>query len=219
VLHQNTAGRGRTPPNTTRGFTDDVDPFEFYEVPYGFMKRRFYRDGRTDEHPVLFPNILRQGDATQIRVPVDDTHTRIFFVRFEPTEDGSIVADEGEPPVTYIPSYKQPADQLHPWTLFDMSTEVQAQDHMAWETQGPITNRTIERLATSDQGIMMFRAALRREWEHMQEGLDPKGVLRDPDHAMIDTNLSAGLRENRGWRQEGSNGRSRSPVSSARATE
>ncbi len=201
ILHQNTAQRNRIPPNTTRGFTDDVDHFDFYETEWAFMKHRVYKDGREDDHPVLFPNILRQGDATQIRVPIDDEHTKIFFVRFTPTPDGSIVEDEGEPPVTYVQSYKEPADRMHPYTRFDMSTEVQAQDHMAWETQGLIANRTVERLATSDRGVVMFRAALRREYERMVEGFDPKAVVRDPNQPMIDTNLTAALEETRAQRE------------------
>ncbi|MEA2639745.1 MAG: 5,5-dehydrodivanillate O-demethylase oxygenase subunit, partial [Chloroflexota bacterium] len=72
ILHQGTAYRDRTPPNTTRGFTDDVESFDFYESEIGLIKHRVYKNGMTDEHPLIFPNILRQGDATQIRVPVDD---------------------------------------------------------------------------------------------------------------------------------------------------
>lgn len=195
ILHQTLAFRGRTAPSTTRGFTDDVEKFEFYEVPYGIIKKRTYKNGHVDEHPVIFPNILRQGDATQIRVPIDDTHTKIFFVRFEPTPDGSIVEDEGDPPVTFLSSYKQPADALHPFTRFDLSLDVQAQDHMAWETQGPITDRTVERLATTDRGIVMYRNILKREIERVQMGLDPKAVIRDPDHEVIDTKLMESVAE------------------------
>jgi 5,5'-dehydrodivanillate O-demethylase oxygenase subunit len=197
ILHQTIAFRGRTPPvNTTRGYTDDVEGFEFIEVPFGIIKKRTYKNGHVDEHPVLFPNILRQGDATQIRVPIDDEHTKIFFVRFEPTEDGSIIEDEGEPEVTFIPPYKSP-DELHPIGRFDMTLDVQAQDHMAWETQGPIADRSVERLATSDRGIVMFRNMLKREIERVQMGLDPKAVVRDPDHEMIDTKLQESLSERR----------------------
>src|SRR5438309_718217 len=85
ILHQTLAFGGRTPPSTTRGFTDDVEKFEFYETEYGIIKRRTYRNGHVDEHLVIFPNILRQANATQIRVPIEDDHTKIFFVRFEPT--------------------------------------------------------------------------------------------------------------------------------------
>jgi len=204
ILHQTIAFRGRVPESTTRGFTDDVEKFEFYETEYGLIKRRTYKNGHVDEHPVIFPNILRQGDATQIRVPIDDTHTKIFFVRFKPNEDGSVNQDESDPPVTYAPSYKQPEGQLHPIGIFDMQADVQAQDHMAWETQGPIVDRSIERLATTDRGIMMYREVLKREIERVQMGLDPKGVIRDPNQPMIDTHLQESLVEVReGWGRSG----------------
>ena len=68
--------------------------------------------------------------------------------------------------------------------------EVQAQDHMAWETQGPIADRTCERLSTSDRGVVMLREMLKREIERVQRGLDPKGIIRDPrQDVMIDTHL------------------------------
>jgi 5,5'-dehydrodivanillate O-demethylase len=151
---------------------------------------------------VIFPNILRQANATQIRVPIDDTHTRIFFVRFDASPDGKIVEEKGDPPVEYVKPYKNPPDALHPFTRFDMSTEVQAQDHMAWETQGPISNRTQERLATSDRGVMMLREMLKREIEKVQKGLDPLGCNRDPARdVMIDTKLSESLRGPEGQHQ------------------
>ncbi len=136
ILHQDTAGRGRPIQNSTRGLTDDVQEFDFYETSYGLMKRRTYKNGMIDEHPVIFPNILRQGNVGQIRVPMDDTHTKIYFVRFFPSENGKIV-EHDDPPVEYIKPYKNPPDALHPYTKFRMDS-VQPQDHMAWETQGPI---------------------------------------------------------------------------------
>lgn len=202
ILHQNTANRNRKPVSTTRGFTDDVAKFEFYEVPFGLMKKRTYKTGQVDEHPVIFPNILRQANATQIRVPMDDTHTKIFFVRFDPTEDGSVVEDEEDPPVEYVKPYKNPPDAIHPFTRFDMSTEVQAQDHMAWETQGPLADRSRERLATSDRGVAMLREMLKREIERVEKGLDPKGVIRDSaQHVMIDTKLMDSIRGPEGRHQ------------------
>jgi 5,5'-dehydrodivanillate O-demethylase len=202
ILHQNTAGRSRTPPSTTRGFTDDVVKFEFFEAPYGIIKKRTYKDGEVDEHPLIFPNILRQGNATQIRVPIDDTHTRIFFVRFDPTEDGSLIEEEGDPPVEYVKPYKEPAGVLHPFTRFEMRYEVQAQDHMAWETQGPMADRSRERLATSDAGVVMYRDMLKREIQRVQQGLDPKGTIRDPaQNVMVDTKLMASIRGREGRNQ------------------
>jgi len=195
ILHQTLIGKGRNITSSTRGLTDDVKQFDFYEVPYGLMKRRTYKNGSVDQHPVIFPNILRQANATQIRVPMDDTHVRIFFVRFDPTEDGRAVAEEGDPPVEYMKPYKDPPDTLHPFTRFDMTADVQAQDHMAWETQGPISDRTTERLATADRGVVMLREMMKREIEKVRKGLDPMGVVRDPaQNTMIDTKLSESLR-------------------------
>jgi 5,5'-dehydrodivanillate O-demethylase len=188
ILHQETAGRGRAIQNTTRGLTDEVEKFDFYEVPYGLMKRRTYKNGMLDEHPVIFPNILRQGNVGQIRVPMDDTHTKIYFVRFFPSEDGSVVEND-DPPVEYIKPYKNPPDALHPYTKFRMDS-VQPQDHMAWETQGAIADRTRERLTSSDRGIVLLREVMMREMKRVQQGLDPMGVIRDPgQNPMVDTHL------------------------------
>jgi len=204
ILHQSLIARNPIT-NQTRGLTDTVAKFEFIEVPYGIMKKRTYKTGAVDQHPLIFPNILRQANATQIRVPIDDTHTKIFFVRFDPSKDGSIVEEEGDPPVEYVKPYKNPPDTLHPFTRFDISKEVQAQDHMAWETQGPISDRTDERLGTADGGIVMLREMMFQEIEKVQKGLDPKGVIRDrAQDKMIDTMLGESLRgpETRGELRE-----------------
>jgi len=201
ILHQNTSGNGRVPVSTTRGFTDDVTRFEFDEFPFGFIKRRFYADGLVDEHPLIFPNILRQGTGTHIRVPVDDTHTLVYYVLFVASEDGAIVEDEGDPPVEFIAPYKTPADGHHPFARFRMD-RVDAQDYMVWETQGPIANREVERLATSDRGVVLYREMLKREIERVQRGLDPVAIERDPDHEMIDTHLSESIAEMRLRSQE-----------------
>lgn len=193
ILHQTSIAGDRIIADTTRGLTDDVESFDFYEFPFGIMKKRAYKNGAIDEHPLLFPNILRQSNATQIRVPMDDTHTRIFFIRFDPSLTGEIVEQSEILPVEYVRSYKNPPDAIHPFTHFRMD-EVQAQDHMAWETQGPISDRTDERLGTADRGIVMLREMMLREIEKVRRGLDPLGVLRDPNHAMIDSKLAESLR-------------------------
>jgi 5,5'-dehydrodivanillate O-demethylase len=127
-------------------------------------------------------------------MPIDDTHTKIFFVRFDPTENGSAVKEQGDPPVHYIKPYKNPPDALHPFTRFDMTIDVQSQDHMAWETQGPISDRTHERLATADRGIVMLREMMMRELDKVENGFDPLGVIRDPaKNTVIDTKLAQSL--------------------------
>jgi 5,5'-dehydrodivanillate O-demethylase len=193
ILHQDTAMRGRKAASTTRGFIDDIVETEFYEVSYGIMKRRRYKNGVTDEHPLIFPNILRQGDATQIRVPMDDTHTMIYFIHFIAEENRG--SEDEDPEVLYVPPFKDPPHALHPFTHFRMDL-VLAQDHMAWETQGPIADRVHERLATSDRGNVMLRDITLKEIRKVEEGSDPLGVIRDPAlNEMIDTKLTESLHE------------------------
>ena len=69
---------------------------------------------------------------------------------------------------------------------------------MAWETQGPIANRTTEHLSYSDRGLVLYRRLLKENIERVQQGLDPFGLVRDPDHEMIDTNLMESIAQQRG---------------------
>jgi 5,5'-dehydrodivanillate O-demethylase len=187
VLHQEFVGRGRKPASTTRGFIDEVEPEEFEVTDIGLMKKRTFKSGDSEAHPLIFPNMLRRGVATQIRVPIDDTHTWHVQVFFDASPDGALVEDD-DVPVEYVEPYKNPPDALYPEAGYTLHTVV-AQDHMAWETQGPIADRTREHLATSDRGIVLLRRMLKENIERVQQGLDPMGVIRDPNHPMIDTNM------------------------------
>jgi len=203
ILHQDTAGRGRLPVNSTRGFIDDVSDYGFYQTDWGgLMKTRSYRNGQVDEHPLIFPNVLRVGNRTQIRVPIDDTHTMHIATSFEPNDDGTIV-DNDDPPVRYDEPYKTPPDGRHPFMLMRTDT-VQSQDYMVWETQGPITNRTREHLSFADKGIVLLRKVFRENIERVRRGEDPYGLIRDPNHPMIDTNLTESIRQERAGRPYGS---------------
>jgi len=61
---------------------------------------------------------------------------------------------------------------------------------MAWETQGPIADRTTERLTSSDRGVILLREVMFRELKKVQQGQDPMGIVRDPaNNPFIDTHL------------------------------
>ena len=195
ILHQEFIGRGRKPPSTTRGFTDDVESYEFFVTDYGaLMKKRTYVNGMVDEHPVLFPNILRQGASSQFRVPIDDTHTLHMRMFFYPTEDGSEPEDAFDPEITFEDPIKEDPEKSHPETKFILHS-VNSQDQMAWETQGPISNRAAEHLSYSDRGVVLLRRHMKEQIERVQRGEDPLGYQRDPDHPMIDTNVDEGVRQ------------------------
>jgi len=104
-------------------------------------------------------------------VPVDDTHTQVYRVNFIPS------ATERSPESQDVPYEYRPLKDDEGNYLMDI---VSAQDAMAWETQGDITDRTLEHLGHGDIGIVMFRRMLKEQIEIVQNGGEPFGVIRDP---------------------------------------
>jgi 5,5'-dehydrodivanillate O-demethylase len=191
ILHQELVTDGFKVESTTRGTIDNLTKFEVEEFDHGLLKRRIFKDGQVEEHPLLFPTVLRQANRTQIRVPIDDTHTWIVYVHFVP-DSAEPRPNKDDVPVSYRKPFKNPPGVRHPFAKFRLD-EVDAQDFMAWETQGPILDRTRERLSGSDRGVVMYRDMLRREIKKVEEGLDPINFLRDPNHPIIDTKLEKSL--------------------------
>ena len=62
------------------------------------------------------------------------------------------------------------------WNTLDNNS---GQDIAMWFSQGPITDRTNEKLGTSDKGIILFRKLLTENMEAALQGDDPMGVIRD----------------------------------------
>jgi 5,5'-dehydrodivanillate O-demethylase len=169
--------KGKAPSMTPR--KHEQIAFDVFE--YGIYKRRLLEgedpetsDDWTTGHPVLFPYILAVGDerrpSLQIRVPVDDTHTLHYWYRARPREDG-------QPPSKTIEMWDEP--YMHPNGRLVVET-VQGQDMMAWVTQGAVSDRTTERLGTSDKGVILYRNLLLEQMEKLERGEDPMGVIRDP---------------------------------------
>ncbi len=160
----------------------------FDEFEYGIVKRRVL-EGHTEDdddwkigHPVIFPNTLAIGNAGaawheyrfQIRVPIDDTHTRHYWF-------GAFVMPPGVTAPQHlldrVHEYDTPIYDEHGEFLLD---SIHGQDIMAWVTQGPVADRSRESLASTDRGITMYRRMLMRELKRMEAGEDPKNVVRDP---------------------------------------
>ena len=94
--------------------------------------------------------------------------------------------------MNYRKPFKNPLGARHPFTKFRLD-DVDAQDFMAWETQGPILDRTRERLAGSDRGVVLYREMLKREIDKVARHMEPMNVFRDPNHAIIDTKMDESL--------------------------
>jgi 5,5'-dehydrodivanillate O-demethylase len=159
----------------------------------GVRKQRFYGGEQAeteDGHPVIFPIYLlspqREHIVMHMRLPVDDTHTQIFRYQFTPNEDGSEVPQPNKVPFRHNPPLRDEYGVFH-------MNNFASHDAMAWETQGPITDRERENLGVSDAGIALYRRLLRDQIKRVQEGQDPKGVIRDPKlNEYIDIRVSTG---------------------------
>jgi 5,5'-dehydrodivanillate O-demethylase oxygenase subunit len=158
------------------------DPFR-----YGIVKRRVVEGGSEEDddwkigHPLIFPVSLRVGSDPQhrfqIRVPVDDTHTRHYWYSCYRAPDGEPMPPQAEIPVYDVPWRDERGDFIVDY--------VDGQDIMTWVTQGAIADRTREHLAASDSGIVLLRKLLFEQLARVEQGLDPLGVVRDPEENRI----------------------------------
>ena len=160
----------------------------FDEFEYGIVKRRLMEGQSEDSddwkvgHPVVFPNILSVGSGGglwqqytfQIRVPVDDTHTRHFWYHaYVPPANARVPQHL----LDNVPVYAPPLVAEDGSYLLEY---IHGQDIMAWVTQGAIADRSRESLGSSDRGVTLYRKMLEREMAVVEAGGDPKGVIRDP---------------------------------------
>ena len=192
ILHQATRQRGIAGLNTTRGLIDELEGLEYTEAPFGIKRHRIDKNGYDDTDLMVFPGSARIYNHMSIKVPVDDTHTKRYTMMVDLPIDGSSdrTAENGASrTIEYREERevgKHPPDAIHPFARYRMD-KLPFQDLMVLETQGPIAARENERLATADRGIVLLRDLLKREIEKVQQGLDPIGLIRDPDHDLIDT--------------------------------
>jgi 5,5'-dehydrodivanillate O-demethylase len=152
--------------------------FDIFE--HGIVKRRVF-EGDDEEnafwkvgHCVVFPIMLQ---FSQIRVPVDDTHTLYLWYNVYPKRDG-----EPDQRPENIPLYKVPLpgvddEGLPVWEMVDNNS---GQDNFAWMSQGPVTPRWTEHLGESDKGIILYRRLLRQQMQIVEDGGDPMNTFRDP---------------------------------------
>jgi len=160
---------------------------DFKEFEYGMTKHRLL-EGHSEDgddwkvgHPIVFPNMLAVGNGDeksryysfQMRVPVDDTHTmHLWFNAYVPPNGVEVPKHLLEKVHTYeVPFVDEQGE-------FNVDN-VDGQDMMAWISQGPIADRSLENLGSTDKGIVMYRRMLKREMQKVQAGIDPMGMVRD----------------------------------------
>jgi len=161
----------------------------FEPTPHGILKRRVLDGGcEADDdwrvgHPLVFPTMLRVGargqHRMQFRVPIDDTSTLHLWYTCWLPPDG-----RHAPPQVEVPVYEVPWRDARGDFIVDF---VDGGDIMAWVSQGPIADRTRERLVSSDRRVHLVRRLYNEQMRRVIYGLDPLGVERDPSRDTIIT--------------------------------
>jgi 5,5'-dehydrodivanillate O-demethylase len=109
------------------------------------------------------------------RVPIDDAHTLHVFFTSYPRSPGATARQKKVPYYIAPPSVDDRG--LPIWSELDNNG---GQDAMAWIGQGEIVDRTKEKLADSDRGIILWRELLSRQLRIVEDGGEPMNVFRDP---------------------------------------
>jgi len=181
ILHQESGAMrypGK-PANTTRGFIDQFVSLEYWEEPFGIMRRQVYASGGGEEDALMFPNIKRRTEEVSIKVPVDDTHTKKYVIFFDPSTKST-----QDLPIEHW--LRQDHAELVGPDGRNRMDEIRFQDLTVMHTQGAISERENWRLGASDRGIALLHEVLLREIDKVERGLDPIGVIRYPEASPVD---------------------------------
>ncbi len=148
-------------------------------MPAGFMRVQGSSGGGTD---------IKKFQSWY--VPIDDTHTRRFQAAFAPLgTHGELFewpVEEGFTQPGLENDYFR--DYEHVDTISGIPTRAPGtaikgfltQDNMVNETQGPIVERQKERLGALDHVLTAMRQMYLKAIDDVQQGRDPKHIVRDP---------------------------------------
>jgi 5,5'-dehydrodivanillate O-demethylase len=184
---------------------------EFFEVPFGIMKRRITPSPKagappeTEQHPLVFPTYLRLVPSlSSLRVlnaskTLDEEEAKLRYVHDmdfrTPIDDTHTM----EYRLCFLPSNRRMlATEDPPFENSPFKDEhgdyrldiIPAQDALAWESQGALMDRSSEHLGAADRGVIMLRKMIRDQIEVVKRGGDPIGVIRDPaKNVLIDLDV------------------------------
>lgn len=127
--------------------------------------------------PIMDPGIMMMFWIT----PVDDTRTQSFHSWFIPLSD-DMPEDERRKKIQRLEAFLYELDDSDP--LFH-ATKINVQDKFAAASQGEISPREFEHLGTTDVGVILMRRLLRQSLRDVQEGKDPRGVLRERSNDIL----------------------------------
>lgn len=155
----------------------------FREFDHGQVKMRMVEGDTGEEedwmvgHPTIFPHGLATGCqwayTLQFRVPIDNTHTYHLSVNVFPAAPGQKAPSQSRVPYRNVPLYDADGN----WIIDNVFN----QDYMAWTEQGPIAQRHLEKLGSSDVGIVEYRKMLFNQIAAMEEDKPLMNVFFDEE--------------------------------------
>jgi hypothetical protein len=161
---------------------------EWAERPYGVQMDLTYPNSVEDRHHFVFPIINRVQVVPAGQEPfqfmqwvtsIDDTRCVSYPVWVSELKEGPFGLQTGKFQPTTRGEIKCIDDGW--WNIWERD-----QDGAAVDSQGVVANRVRENLGGSDRGITMLRKMIRDAITASERSEDPRGVLRDDDHEMID---------------------------------
>jgi 5,5'-dehydrodivanillate O-demethylase len=185
------------------GYTVPSDQWQ--DVTYSWEPTEYgidnwaYFDGVPSFHSsrYVFPNVNRfcgpiekeghRVSAMIYRVPIDDENTYLYMTRFYRSDKPSFRSGRR---VNKLGVYAPLEEDWWGIQFVD-------QDRMAAEQQGRIPDRTQERLAVTDKGIIMMRQMMRDSLKLIAEGKDPLCLVREPAKQNIELGDSPALNAGR----------------------
>jgi len=171
---------------------DELPTFDkTVDTEFGFVVHSTRHDqGHTRLDHFVFPAMNRvavnhMDPALEIAwyvTPVDETHAVSISARFLPNPPGAS-ADEIQRRIDMIIKQDSQIPRDNP---FVSGSVVFSQDMIAMESQGAISNRNNETLATSDRGVVRLRRGYWEALKAIDQGKEPPGILRDSNRGRID---------------------------------
>ena len=174
------------------------DEMDWKETWYGIQMDLEYPTGISDRHHYVFPacnriQIARVGQETflfmQWVTPKDDVSSVSWQIWASESESATPGIETAKYQTLEPGLFKRVPDGW--WDIWERD-----QDDAAVDSQGRVTDRTREHLATSDRGIVLMRRMVAKAIDDVASGRDPTGVVRpgDPHDDLIDlTSWKRGL--------------------------
>ena len=156
------------------------DVCQWIERDYGIEMYLEYPSGVHDRHHYVFPainrvQVCRSGQEPyqfmQWVTPLDDSKAISFQIWGSERGTAPYTLTAAKYQATQPGDFKRIEDGW--WNLWDRD-----QDDAAIESQGLVTNRANENLATSDRGIVMMRKMVKQAIDDVKNGKDPIHVIR-----------------------------------------